>query len=174
MAAVLTSPETGLKTAAVPMHRLLHVAEGSAAELLSAAFCRAMVSSVPLHRAARVRTTTGTFMKSPIRFTVLSSALLFTLQASADDAARSLDRVQVTGNRIAQAAGDSGYSITVLERADIEASRSIDVIDLLVSGVIYSCLIRWRAGFAKRSTPAWGCQPGRPWSPLRYKPEYGR
>ncbi|WP_297801092.1 TonB-dependent receptor [Arenimonas sp. GDDSR-1] len=70
-------------------------------------------------------------MKSPIRFTVLSSALLFTLQASADDAARSLDRVQVTGNRIAQAAGDAGHSITVLERADIEASRSIDVIDLL-------------------------------------------
>ncbi len=70
-------------------------------------------------------------MKSPIRFTVLSSTLLFTLQASADDAARNLDRVQVTGNRIAQAAGDAGHSITVLERADIEASRSIDVIDLL-------------------------------------------
>ena len=131
MAAVLTSPETGLETAAVPMHRLLHVAEGSAAELLSAAFCRAMVSSVPLQRVARVRTTTGTFMTSPVRFTVLSSALLFTLQASADDAARNLDRVQVTGNRIAQATGDAGHSITVLERADIEASRSIDVIDLL-------------------------------------------
>ena len=70
-------------------------------------------------------------MKYPIRFTVLSSALLLTLQASADDAARSLDHVQVTGNRIAQAAGDAGHSITVLERADIEASRSIDVIDLL-------------------------------------------
>ena len=70
-------------------------------------------------------------MKYPIRFTVLSSALLLTLQASADDVARSLDRVQVTGNRIAQAAGDAGHSITVLERADIEASRSIDVIDLL-------------------------------------------
>ena len=70
-------------------------------------------------------------MTSPIRFTVLSSTLLFTLQATADDAARNLDRVQVTGNRIAQAAGDAGHSITVLERADIEASRSIDVIDLL-------------------------------------------
>jgi len=70
-------------------------------------------------------------MKSPIRFTVLSSTLLFMLQASADDAACNLDRVQVTGNRIAQAAGDAGHSITVLERADIEASRSIDVIDLL-------------------------------------------
>ena len=70
-------------------------------------------------------------MTSPIRFTVLSSALLFTLQAAADDAARNLDRVQVTGNRIAQAAGDAGHSITVLERADIVASRSIDVIDLL-------------------------------------------
>ncbi|WP_395769369.1 TonB-dependent receptor domain-containing protein [Arenimonas sp.] len=70
-------------------------------------------------------------MTSPIRFTVLSSALLFTLQAAAEDAARNLDRVQVTGNRIAQAAGDAGHSITVLERADIEASRSIDVIDLL-------------------------------------------
>lgn len=131
MAAVLTSPETGLKTAAVPMHRLLHVAEGSAAELLSAALCRAMVSSVPLRCAARVRTTTGTLMKSPICFTFISSALLFTLQASADDAARNLDRVQVTGNRIAQGASDAGHSITVLERADIEASRSVDVIDLL-------------------------------------------
>jgi vitamin B12 transporter len=90
-----------------------------------------MVSSVPLQRVARVRTTTGTFMKSPIRFTLLSSALLFTLQAAADDATRNLDRVQVTGNRIAQAAGDAGHSITVLERTDIEASRSIDVIDLL-------------------------------------------
>ena len=90
-----------------------------------------MVSSVPLQRVARVRTTIGTFMTSPIRFTVLSSTLLFTLQATADDAARNLDRVQVTGNRIAQAAGDAGHSITVLERADIEASRSIDVIDLL-------------------------------------------
>ena len=70
-------------------------------------------------------------MTSPIRFTVLSSTLLFTLQATADDAARNLDRVQVTGNRIAQAAGDAGHSITVLERTDIEASRSIDVIDLL-------------------------------------------
>ena len=70
-------------------------------------------------------------MTSPIRFTVLSSTLLFTLQATADDAARNLDRVQVTGNRIAQAAGDAGHSITVLERADIEASRSNDVIDLL-------------------------------------------
>ncbi|MFM1783696.1 MAG: hypothetical protein RIS14_1449 [Pseudomonadota bacterium] len=70
-------------------------------------------------------------MTSPIRFTVFSSTLLFTLQATADDAARNLDRVQVTGNRIAQSAGDAGHSITILERADIEASRSIDVIDLL-------------------------------------------
>ena len=70
-------------------------------------------------------------MKYPIHTTVLSSALFFALQAQAEDASRNLDRVQVTGNRIAQAAGDAAHSITVLERADIEASRSIDVIDLL-------------------------------------------
>ncbi|MFZ9347568.1 MAG: TonB-dependent receptor plug domain-containing protein, partial [Arenimonas sp.] len=70
-------------------------------------------------------------MKSPIHTTVLSSALFFALQAHAEDASRNLDRVQVTGNRIAQAAGDAAHSITVLERADIEASHSIDVIDLL-------------------------------------------
>jgi hypothetical protein len=60
MAAVLMSPETGLKPAAVPSTVFLHVAEGSAAKLLSAAFCRAMVLSVPSQCAARVRTTTGT------------------------------------------------------------------------------------------------------------------
>lgn len=70
-------------------------------------------------------------MKYPIHTTVLSSALFFAVQAQAEDASRNLDRVQVTGNRIAQAAGDAAHSITVLERADIEASRSIDVIDLL-------------------------------------------
>ena len=70
-------------------------------------------------------------MKYPIHTTILSSALFFALQAHAEDASRTLDRVQVTGNRIAQAAGDAAHSITVLERADIEASRSIDVIDLL-------------------------------------------
>lgn len=70
-------------------------------------------------------------MKYPIHTTVLSSALFFVMQAHAEEVSRNLDRVQVTGNRIAQAAGDAAHSITVLERTDIEASRSIDVIDLL-------------------------------------------
>jgi vitamin B12 transporter len=94
-----------------------------------------MVSSVPLQRAARVRTTTGTFMKSPIRFSLLTSALLLSLHAVADDAAKSLDRVQVTGSRMPLDIDKSTASVTVLTRDDIAGSQAIDVSDLLAQQV---------------------------------------
>ena len=63
----------------------------------------------------------------------LSSALLLaiTLPCHAQEASTTLDKVQVTGNRLPQATADSVHAVTVLTRADIEASQAVDVIDLL-------------------------------------------
>lgn len=69
-------------------------------------------------------------MKSLIQYAVFTGTLLLALAAAAEPT-QTLDRVQVTSSRIAQSAENAAHSITVLERADIEASHSIDVIDLL-------------------------------------------
>ena len=93
-----------------------------------------MVSSFAFRVHARVRATTlETDMSSSPRITLLSAALLaaVSLHASAEDAPSWLDRVQVTGNRIEQPAERALQSVTVLTRADIEASRATDVSDLL-------------------------------------------
>ncbi len=74
-------------------------------------------------------------MKPTIRFTLLTSALLLSLQASADDAAGSLDRVQVTGSRLTLDIDKSTASVTVLTRTDIENSQALDVSDLLAQQV---------------------------------------
>ncbi len=72
-------------------------------------------------------------MSSSPRIALLSAAVLaaVSLRASADDAPASLDHIQVTGNRIAQPAEAALQSVTVLTRADIEASRVADLSDLL-------------------------------------------
>src|SRR5574343_1109693 len=112
---------------------ILHVAEGDAAKLLSAARGRPMVSSFPSRARAGARYNLETDMPSPNRTTLLSAAVLaaISLHAAADDAPSWLDRVQVTGNRIEQPAERALQSVTVLTRADIEASRAADVSDLL-------------------------------------------
>lgn len=74
-------------------------------------------------------------MKTTIRFSLLTSALLLSLQAAADDAAKNLDRVQVTGSRLPLAIDRSTASVTVLNRDDIERSQAIDVSDLLARQV---------------------------------------
>jgi vitamin B12 transporter len=67
----------------------------------------------------------------------LSSAITAALltvssgSALAQDPANTLDRVQVTGSRIALSADQSVHAVTVLTRADIEASHAIDLIDIL-------------------------------------------
>jgi vitamin B12 transporter len=63
----------------------------------------------------------------------IAAALLSSISGSAlaQDNANTLDRVQVTGSRIALSADQSVHAVTVLTRADIEASHAIDLIDIL-------------------------------------------
>lgn len=65
--------------------------------------------------------------------TSISSALLlaFCSAAAAQDKADTLDRVQVTGSRLALTADQSVHAVTLLTRADIEASNAIDLLDIL-------------------------------------------
>lgn len=73
-------------------------------------------------------------MTKLLQLSAISTAIIFlTLNptAQAQDSAQMLDNVQVTANRLDQAVNRSTASITVLDRADIDASQAIDVADLL-------------------------------------------
>lgn len=73
-------------------------------------------------------------MTKQLMLTALSTAIIFLLfhpDAQAQDTAQMLDNVQVTANRLDQAVNRSTASITILDRADIDASQAIDVADLL-------------------------------------------
>lgn len=77
-------------------------------------------------------------MSKQYKFSSLSTAIIFlTLNPTtqAQDAAQVLDKVQVTANRLDQAVNRSTSSITVINRADIDASQAIDVADLLARQV---------------------------------------
>ena len=75
-------------------------------------------------------------MTKPYRFTAispLSTALLLSISSHvlAQNGTETLDRVQVTASRIALSADQSVHAVTVLTRADIEASHAIDLLDIL-------------------------------------------
>ncbi len=74
------------------------------------------------------------FMTKQIQVSALSTAIIFLIlhpTAQAQDSAQLLDNVQVTANRLDQAVDRSTASITILDRADIDASQAIDIADLL-------------------------------------------
>ena len=73
-------------------------------------------------------------MKSFPVFSALTAAIVFSLASSAARAEaepKSLGTVQVTANRVEQAADEALASVTVLDRADIERSQAPDLSDLL-------------------------------------------
>jgi vitamin B12 transporter len=76
-------------------------------------------------------------MSKPIVLSLLSSTVFFALSnpALAVADARMLDSIQVTASRLPLAIDQSTASVTVLTRADIENSQSIDVSDLLAQQV---------------------------------------
>ncbi|MBP6299639.1 MAG: TonB-dependent receptor [Arenimonas sp.] len=77
-------------------------------------------------------------MTKQLKLSALSTAIIFLIlnpTAQAQDSAQLLDKVQVTATRLDQPIDRSTASITVIDRADIEASQAIDVADLLAQQV---------------------------------------
>ena len=70
------------------------------------------------------------------RRTALCAALSLSLSAAAQaQDARTLDAVQVTASRVERPVGETLASVTVITRADIEASQAPDLIELLARQV---------------------------------------